>query len=77
MSVAKVVELVASSSKSWEDAARGALREAAQSLRNIKAVDIVKQTARVDEKGEITEYRVTLHVAFEVEHHSHLIGAVG
>ena len=75
MSVVKVVELVASSNTSWEDAAKQALREAAQSLRHIKAVDVVKHSAHVDEIGDITEYRVTLHVAFEVEHHSHLVGA--
>ena len=75
MSIVKVIELVASSTKSWDDAAKSALKEAAQSLRHIKAADVIKQTAHVDEKGEIVDYRVTLHVAFEIEHHSHLIGA--
>ena len=74
MAVVKVIELVSSSKESWEDAAKAALKEAAQSLRHIKAADIVKHTAHVNEHGEITEYRVTMHVAFEVEHHSHLIG---
>ena len=74
MSVVKVLELVASSDKGWEDAARTALKEAAQSLRHIKAADIIKHSAHVNEKGEITEYRVTMHVAFEVEHHSQLVG---
>ena len=74
MAVVKVIELVTSSPKSWEDAARSGLKEAAQSLRHIRAVDVVKQTAQVDDKGNITEFRVTMHVAFEVEHHSHLIG---
>jgi flavin-binding protein dodecin len=75
MSVIKVIELVSSSTKSWEDAARSALKEAAQSVRHIKGVDIIKHTAHVDEKGDITEYRVTMHLAFEVEHHSHIVGA--
>jgi hypothetical protein len=77
MSVIKVIELVSSSTKSWEDAVRTALKEASQSLRHIKGVDVIKQTAQVDEKGDITEFRVTMHLAFEVEHHSHIVGAGG
>lgn len=73
MSVVKVIELVASSEKSWEDAVKQAIAEASQSLRHIRGVDVVKHTAHV-EAGKITEYRATLHVAFLVEHHSHLIG---
>jgi hypothetical protein len=38
-------------------------------------VDVIKHSAHVDEQGQICEYRVTLHIAFGVEHHSHLIGA--
>ena len=44
MSVAKVVELVGSSKKSWEDAVQQMVREASQSLRHIKAVDVVLPT---------------------------------
>jgi flavin-binding protein dodecin len=73
MSVVKVVELVGSSKVSWEDAVQSVLREAGQSLRHIKAVDVVKHSALVNESGEITEYRATIHVAFAVEHHSQLI----
>lgn len=74
MAVIKIIELVASSKNSWEDAVREAVKEASQSLRHIKAVDIIKHSAHVSEKGDITEYRATLHLAFEVEHHSHLLG---
>jgi flavin-binding protein dodecin len=73
MSVIKVIELVASSEKSWEDAVQQAIAEASQSLRHIRGVDVIKHTAHV-EHGKITEYRATLHVAFLVEHHSQLIG---
>ena len=72
--IIKVIELVGSSKKSWEDAVRETLREAAQTLRHIHAVDVLKHSAQVDEKGEITEYRATIHIAFGVEHHSHLLG---
>ena len=71
----KVIEVVGSSKNGWEDAVREALREAAQTLRHIKAVDVVKHSANVDERGEIIEYRATLHIAFGVEHHSQLVGA--
>ena len=74
MSVVKVVELVGTSDKSWQDAAAQAVREASESLRHITGVDIVNQTAQVDEHGTITEYRTTMNIAFVVEHHSHLIG---
>ena len=72
MPVVKVVELVGTSKESWQDAAQQAIREASQSLRHITGVDVVNQTAHVDD-GKITEYRTTLNVAFVVEHHSHLI----
>ena len=72
-SVYKVIELVGTSTESWEHAAKEALREASQSLRHITGVDVIKHTAHV-EGGKITEYRTTMNVAFVVEHHSHLIG---
>jgi flavin-binding protein dodecin len=73
MSVVKVVELVGTSTKSWEDAVKETIKEASQSLRHITGVDVIKHTAHV-EGGAITEYRATMNVAFVVEHHSHLIG---
>ena len=76
MSVVKVIELVGTSHESWQDAAHMAVKEASESLRDITGVDVVNQTAQVME-GRITEYRTTVHVAFKVEHHSHLLGATG
>lgn len=58
MSVIKVVELVGASNKSWEDAVNQVVAEASKSLRHITGVDIVNQTAHV-ENGKITEYRTT------------------
>jgi dodecin len=76
MSVIKVVELVGTSEKSWEDAVQQVVREASHSLRHITGVDLVRQTAQVED-GRISEYRATVNVAFVVEHHSHLIGGIG
>ena len=75
--IVKVIELIGSSTKSWEDAVKAAVREASQSLRHIRAIDVVKHSAHVDEAGEIVEFRATIHIAFGVEHHSQLVGAGG
>lgn len=66
MSVLKVVELVGTSEKSWEDAVDQVIAEASETLRHIKGVDLIRQTAHV-ENGKITEYRATCHVAFVIE----------
>ena len=74
MAVVKVIELVGTSTESWDDAAKQAVAEASQSLRHITGVDVVNQTAHVED-GKISEYRTTLNVAFVLEHHSHIVGA--
>jgi hypothetical protein len=73
MAIVKVIELVGTSHESWEDAVHQVVKEASASLREITGVDVVHQTAHV-ENGNIIEYRATVHVAFVVEHHSHLLG---
>lgn len=73
MAVVKVIELVGTSKKSWEDAVQQVVTEASQSLRHITGVDVVNQTVKVDD-GRISEYRTTVNVAFVLEHHSHLVG---
>ena len=65
--VAKVIELVASSETSFEDAVREGLAEAARTLRGISGVEVKNWTADV-ENNQITRYKVTLHVAFTIEH---------
>ncbi len=67
MGVLKVIEVLASSTKGWEDAASIAVAEASKSLRGIKSVNISNQSAVV-ENGKITEYRVNCKMAFEIEH---------
>ncbi len=73
MSVVKVVELVGTSSRGWQEATQAAIEEASHSLRHITGVDVIKQTAHVED-GKITEYRTTLNVAFVIEHPSQLVG---
>ena len=55
-SVYKVVELVGTSSKSWEDAAKNAVEIAAASLRDLRVAEIVKQDMTV-ENGKVAAYR--------------------
>ena len=66
MSVAKVVELIAESPKSWEAATEEALKVASKSLRGIKSIWISDMQALV-ENNQIRAYRVIAKVTFEVE----------
>ena len=64
MAVVKIIELVGSSRVSTADAAQQALKQAQDSLRNIRAVDIVSTGIR----GEnLDEYRAHVRVAFLIE----------
>ena len=63
MSIAKVTEIIASSSKSFDDAVDVGIKRANKKLQNVRAAWVKSQKAIV-EKGRITEYRVTLKVTF-------------
>ena len=66
--IAKIVELVGSSDKSWEDAAQTAVKEAVKTIRNVHAIEVLDKTAKVDPNtGNIKEYRVSIKLAFGVE----------
>ena len=68
MSIAKIVEIVGSSEKGWEDAAQVAVTEAMKTLRGIRGIEVVDQTAQVDSKtGKITSYRTCIKLSFGVE----------
>ncbi|WP_201352815.1 dodecin family protein [Hydrogenimonas urashimensis] len=64
-SVVKVIEVIAQSKKSWEDAAANAVKEAAKSVENIKSIYIKDMSAKV-EKGKIVLYRVNANISFVV-----------
>ena len=66
MAILKVIEILASSTKSWEDAAEQAVKQASKSVRNIKSVNISNFSAKVED-GKITEYRVNAKIPFEVD----------
>ncbi|MBF8290813.1 MAG: hypothetical protein HW391_1781 [Chloroflexi bacterium] len=59
-------EMVGTSPTSWSDAARQAVATASRTVRNIKTVEVVQSTAKVED-GEIVEYRVEIKIGFEYE----------
>ena len=64
MSVYKIVEIVGSSAKSWEDATQKALGTAAKSLDELRVAEVVKMDVTV-EKGKIKAYRIRLNLSFK------------
>lgn len=66
MSVLKVIEILANSTSSWEDATRKAVEKASKSVKHIRSVYVQEQSASVKD-GHITEFRVNLKVTFEIE----------
>lgn len=64
--VVKIIELVGVSQQSFSDAVRQAVTEASKSIRGINGVDVVSSQATVAD-GQITDYRVTVRIAFPVE----------
>ena len=66
MAVAKVTEIIASSSKSFEDAVEKGIARADKTLKNVRGAWIAAQKVDV-EKGKIKEYRVTMRVTFVLE----------
>ncbi|SDM47919.1 dodecin family protein [Kriegella aquimaris] len=65
MSVLKVIEVLANSDKSWEDAAKNAVAHASKSVKNIRSVYINEQSATVKD-GKMDNYRVNVKITFEV-----------
>ena len=67
-SVYKVIELVGTSTESWEKAARAAVERASQSLRDLRVAEVVELDMQItDEKVEA--YRAKVKVSFKFEEH--------
>ncbi|UZH56270.1 dodecin domain-containing protein [Salinimicrobium tongyeongense] len=66
MAVMKVLEIMANSEKSWEEAVKNAVKTASKSVKNIRSVYVKDQNANV-EGDTITDYRVIVKITFEVE----------
>jgi len=61
----KVIEVLANSDKSWEDATKKAVKEASKTVKNIKSAFVQSQSVVVND-DEVTEFRVNLKITFEV-----------
>ena len=66
MTTLKVVEVLAQSDKSWEDAAQSAIGDAAKTVRGIKSIYIENLEATVED-DKITQYRINGKISFMVE----------
>lgn len=65
-SVYKVIELVGTSSESWEAAAAAAVRRAGESLRDLRVAEVVELDMQLDD-GAILAYRAKVRVSFKYE----------
>jgi flavin-binding protein dodecin len=65
-SVYKVVELVGTSTESWEKAARAAVETAAKSLRDLRVAEVVELDLQIED-GTVLAYRTKLKVSFKYE----------
>ena len=68
-SVAKIIEIIGSSEKGWEEAAHAAVNEAKKTIHKIHGVEVVDMTGKVDpNSGNITEYCAAVKISFGVVH---------
>lgn len=65
-SVYKIVELVGSSTVSWEDAAKNAVDRAAKTLRDLRVAEITKLDMKVED-GKVVAYRARVNLSFKYE----------
>jgi len=63
-SVYKVIELVGTSEKSWEDAARLAVAAASEHLRDLRVAEVAGMDLKVED-GKVTAYRTKIRVSFK------------
>ena len=64
--VYRVTDVIGTSSVSWEDAARSAVKTAAKSLRDLRIAEVIKMDVKVD-NGKVTAFRTRLALSFKYE----------
>ena len=66
--IAKIIELVGNSDKSWADAAQVAVNEAKKTIHGITGIEVTNMTAKVDPNtGNISSYHTTVKISFGVD----------
>ena len=63
-SVYKVIELVGTSKKSWEDAAKNAVEQAGKSLKDLRIAEVIKLDMQMS-KGKVSAFRARVNVSFK------------
>lgn len=66
MGIIKVIEVMATSEKGWEEATRNAVTHASKTVKNIKSVYVKEQKAHVS-GDKVTEFLVNVKISFELE----------
>jgi flavin-binding protein dodecin len=67
MSAYKVIEIIGSSSTSWEEAAKNAILEAAKSIRHLRVAEVGRLDVNLSDDGQVLEYRARLKVSMKHE----------
>ena len=63
-SIYKVIEIIGSSDKSWEDAAKKAVETSAKTLEDLRVAEVKERDMRIED-GKVAEYRAKLRVSFK------------
>ena len=66
-SVYKVIEVIGSSPKSWEDAAKNAVETAAKTVKDLRIAEVLAQDLKV-EGGAVVAYRTKVRLSFKYKH---------
>ena len=66
MSVYKVIQLIGTSEKSWEDAARVAVERASETLRELRVAEVIEQDLVITD-GKVEAYRTKVRLSFKYE----------
>ncbi len=68
MSIYKVIEVIGTSPKSWDEAGKNAVEHAAKSLKELRVAEVVDQDLRLD-GGKVVEYRTKMKISFKYDDH--------
>jgi len=66
-SVYKVIELIGTSTESWEKAAAAAINRAGKTLRDLRVAEVSQLYVQLNDKGKVETYRAKLKVSFKYE----------
>lgn len=66
MAIMKVIEVMADSEKSWEDATKSAVKKASESVKHIRSAYVQSQSVTVEDDA-VAKFRVNVKITFEVK----------